>query len=105
LMAERERLASQSAASSRPMNGGGPTQAQAAQRQSKKQAQLEAERLARLETEISELEATLEQLAMALQAASNDQDVDKIQNLSIEYAATESRLETMVTEWENFARE
>jgi ATP-binding cassette, subfamily F, member 3 len=105
LLADRERQAAQGTPPDRATNGHGPRQVTAAQRESKKVAQLEAEHLARLETEISELEAALEQLAQALQAASNDRDVDKIQNLSIEYAAVESRLERVVTEWENLVRE
>lgn len=105
LVTERERRAAQGVAPGRSANGGKPRQTAVDQRQNKKQAGLVAERLARVEAEIGELEATLEQLALALQAASNDQDVDKIQKLSIEYAATESRLETVVTEWENFARD
>jgi ATP-binding cassette, subfamily F, member 3 len=105
LLSERERQAAQNAPPERSANGHGPRGETATEKESKKQARLEAEQLARLETEIGELEAGLAQLAAALQTASNDQDVDKIQKLSIEYAAVESRLESAVAEWENVARE
>jgi ATP-binding cassette, subfamily F, member 3 len=72
-----------------------------------------AERLARMEQQINELEARLAELSDAMQQAgaqngSHDQTgqpFDKIQRLGIEYTATERRLEELITEWEKFALE
>lgn len=58
-----------------------------------------------LEEEIGEAEYQLEQLAQALQAATEEEHFDKIQSLSLEYAATERRLETLMEKWEELAHE
>jgi ATP-binding cassette, subfamily F, member 3 len=65
----------------------------------------EAERLAQMESEIHALEERLEQLSQQLQAAGEQQAVDKIQSLGIEYATLESQIETLMNEWEKLARE
>ncbi|HSM58766.1 MAG TPA: ABC-F family ATP-binding cassette domain-containing protein [Candidatus Sulfomarinibacteraceae bacterium] len=57
------------------------------------------------EEQIGQLEYELEQLAQALQTATGEERFDKIQSLSIEYAATEQRLEALVKEWEQLAHE
>jgi ATP-binding cassette subfamily F protein 3 len=58
-----------------------------------------------LEEEIGQAEYQLEQLAQALQAATEEEHFDKIQSLSLEYAATERRLETLMEKWEELAHE
>jgi ATP-binding cassette subfamily F protein 3 len=61
--------------------------------------------LQQVEEEIGSLEYELEQLSAALQAASEAEHFDKIQSLSIEYAATEERLEALMAKWEKLAHE
>lgn len=51
------------------------------------------------------LEQALIDITNALQLATADQSFDKIQSLSIEYAATEARLESLMQEWEALAHE
>lgn len=63
------------------------------------------EALQEVEEEIGQAEYTLEQLGQALQQATAAEDVGKIQSLSIEYAATEQRLETLMKQWEELAHE
>jgi ATP-binding cassette, subfamily F, member 3 len=99
LLAEREKAAQPPPAL--PQANGNAARRAAVPNDAKKLA----ERLARLEQEIADAEADLQQVAEALQAASESQAFDKIQSLSIEYAAVESRLDGLVTEWENAARE
>ncbi|MDX1686430.1 MAG: ABC-F family ATP-binding cassette domain-containing protein [Candidatus Promineifilaceae bacterium] len=74
-------------------------------RLSKNEARRLREALQELEEEIGQVEYTLEQLGEALQAATASEDVGKIQSLSIEYAATEERLETLMNQWEELAHE
>jgi ATP-binding cassette subfamily F protein 3 len=62
-------------------------------------------RLAQVEKEITKLEARLEEIGYQIQAATNGEAFDKIKNLSLEYAAVESRLEQRMQEWEDLARE
>lgn len=62
-------------------------------------------RLAQVEKEITKLEAKLEEIGYQIQAATNGEAFDKIKNLSLEYAAVESRLEQRMQEWEDLARE
>jgi ATP-binding cassette subfamily F protein 3 len=64
-----------------------------------------AQRLAQVEEQIAELEARQRQLGAALQAASEADTFDKIQSLSLEYAAVTEQLETYLHEWENLALE
>jgi ATP-binding cassette subfamily F protein 3 len=80
------------------------------QRKSEARAQEYAERdrvtrLAQVEKDITGLEAKLKEIGYQIQEASNDQAFDKIKNLSLEYAAVESRLEKRIQEWEDLARE
>jgi len=74
-------------------------------RLSKNEARRLREALQELEEEIGQVEYSLEQLGQALQAATASEDVGKIQSLSIEYAATEQRLETLMNRWEELAHE
>ena len=74
-------------------------------RLSKNEARRLREALQELEEEIGQVEYTLEQLGQALQQATAAEDVGKIQSLSIEYAATEERLETLMKQWEELAHE
>ena len=61
--------------------------------------------LRHLEQKITDSEVKLEKLGAALQRASAAEDVDKIQSLSIEYAATEQRIEELIEQWEKLAHE
>jgi ATP-binding cassette subfamily F protein 3 len=62
-------------------------------------------RLAEVETLITELEESQNHVAQALQAASEAESFDRIQSLSLEYAANSEQLETLLHEWEDLARE
>lgn len=62
-------------------------------------------RLAQVEKNITGLEAKLKEIGYQIQEATNDEAFDKIKNLSLEYAAVESRLEQRMQEWEDLARE
>jgi ATP-binding cassette subfamily F protein 3 len=64
-----------------------------------------AQRLAEVEALIAEFEEEQDQIARALQAASEAEALDKIQRLSLEYAASSEQLETLLHEWEDLARE
>lgn len=68
---------------------------------SKNEQRRHAARLAALEEEISALEARLHDLTMALQQSASAQDFDKMQSLSIEYAAAEESLAHKLAEWES----
>jgi ATP-binding cassette subfamily F protein 3 len=61
--------------------------------------------LEQLEEEIGRLEYELEQMAQAMQDATAADRFDKIQSLSIEYAATEQQLALLMQEWEKLAHE
>jgi len=63
-----------------------------------------AARLALVEEEISELEDRQSELASMLQAATEAGAFDKIQSLSLEYAAISEKLEKLLHEWEDLAR-
>jgi predicted phage-related endonuclease len=80
------------------------------QRKTEARAQEYAERkrvarLAQVEKDITGLEAKLKRIGQQIQEASNGQAFEKIKNLSLEYAAVESRLERKLLEWEDLARE
>jgi ATP-binding cassette subfamily F protein 3 len=59
--------------------------------------------LQELEEAIGQAEYELEQLAQATQEATQAERFDKLQSLSLEYAATEKRLESLMKEWEALA--
>jgi ATP-binding cassette, subfamily F, member 3 len=61
--------------------------------------------LAHLEQQVHALEARLHAISDALQTATQAQSFDKIQSLSLEYAATEAQLEERMAEWETMAHE
>jgi len=61
--------------------------------------------LEQVEKEIAKLESNLKEIGQSLQQASEAKNIDEIQSLSLEYAAAESRLEEMLREWEELARE
>ncbi len=63
------------------------------------------ERLQKLEADIAAMEAKVEEVGAALQAASAAEDVGMIQSLSIEYASAASHLEELVESWEELAHE
>lgn len=58
-----------------------------------------------LEEQIGAAEYELEQLAEATQEATQAEHFDKIRSLSLEYAATEQKLESLMQEWEQLAQE
>ncbi|MFZ0547665.1 MAG: ATP-binding cassette domain-containing protein, partial [Candidatus Promineifilaceae bacterium] len=64
-----------------------------------------AERLHEIEGEISHLETALDELSQQLQRAGEREAFDKMQSLGIEYASIEAQLESLMSEWENLARE
>jgi ATP-binding cassette subfamily F protein 3 len=64
-----------------------------------------AKRLSQVEEQISGLEARQSQLVEELEAASAAESFDKIQSLSLEYAAVTEQLEVLLQEWEILARE
>jgi ATP-binding cassette subfamily F protein 3 len=74
-------------------------------RTSKNEAAKKAARLAELEVDIASHEATLEELALKLQKINQSETFDKIQSISIEYSAVQSRLEELMLEWEKLAGE
>ncbi len=67
---------------------------------SKNEQRRHAARLAALEEQISALEVRLHDLTLALQQSASAQDFDKMQSLSIEYAAVEESLAHKLAEWE-----
>jgi ATP-binding cassette, subfamily F, member 3 len=58
-----------------------------------------------LESKITTAEQRLDQVTRDLQAATEAQDFDKIQRLSIEYAAAEKQVNTLMEEWTQLAQE
>jgi ATP-binding cassette subfamily F protein 3 len=62
-------------------------------------------RLAEVEASIADLEQRQERVTEALQAAGDADPFDKIQSLSLEYAANSKQLESLLHEWEDLARE
>lgn len=65
----------------------------------------QARRLAEVEEQITCLENQQQELGGALQAASEAESFDKIQSLSLEYAAVSEKLEALLHEWEDLAHE
>jgi ATP-binding cassette, subfamily F, member 3 len=66
---------------------------------SKNEQRLLAQKIEALESEIATAEEYLHQVTEALQAATESQAFDKIQRLSIEYAAAEKRVSRLMEEW------
>jgi len=101
-LAEREKVAQLEAVpvASKRSNGRQPTATL-----SNNALQKRAVQLAELEDQISHLEQQLAELSDALQIASAGQPFDKIQALSIEYAAVEQQLEQSVAAWEKMVHE
>ena len=61
--------------------------------------------LAQLEEQIGATEYELEQLAHTTQEATQNERFDMIKSLSVEYSATEEKLESLMHEWEKLAHE
>jgi hypothetical protein len=61
--------------------------------------------LADVESAITELEKTFEELGQELQEASASEAFDRVQILGKEYTAVAERLESLLSEWENLAHE
>jgi ATP-binding cassette subfamily F protein 3 len=74
-------------------------------RLSKNEQRKRAAALADLEQQVHALEARLHIISQTLQAATQAQSFDKIQSLSLEYAAAEEELAQRMTEWETLAHE
>jgi ATP-binding cassette subfamily F protein 3 len=72
---------------------------------SKNESARRAALLAQLEIAIASQEAELENLALKLQQTSGTEAFDKMQSISLEYSAVQSRLEELMLEWEKLARE
>ena len=74
-------------------------------RLSKNEARKLREAVRQAEADVAAAEMRLEELSQALQTATAAEDVDKIQSLSIEYAAIERQLEQLIKKWEELAHE
>ena len=74
-------------------------------RLSKNEQRRREEALAEIETTITEAEENLAQITADLQAATQEESFDKIQSLSIEYAAAEEALDALMKKWEKMAHE
>jgi ATP-binding cassette subfamily F protein 3 len=70
---------------------------------SKNEARKLRDRFTQVEQEVHELEDTLAALATAMQEATVDEAFDKIQRISLEYAAAETRLAELMKIWEELA--
>jgi ATP-binding cassette, subfamily F, member 3 len=66
---------------------------------SKNEQRLLDQKIAALESEITRAEQHLNEVTEALQTATESQAFDKIQRLSIEYAAAEKRVSRLMEEW------
>ena len=64
-----------------------------------------AEAIATVEAQIAAAEAQMEALSEALQDATQAQSFDRIQEISLEYAATEAKLEQLMASWETLLDE
>ncbi|MCA9979715.1 MAG: ABC-F family ATP-binding cassette domain-containing protein, partial [Anaerolineales bacterium] len=74
-------------------------------RLSKNEQRKRDEAIQALEDQITAVEEQIEQTSADLQAASEAQDFDKIQAKSIEYNTLQEQLESLITHWEELARE
>lgn len=72
---------------------------------SKNEARKRRQAIEAVEKAVSEAETHIETLSNALQTASAEQDFDKIQALSIEYANAETHLEELLTKWEEMTHD
>ncbi len=72
---------------------------------SKNRQRRQQEALAALEARIQTAESRLADLTNEMQQATFSQNFDKIQRVGIEYAQTETDLETLMKEWEEIASE
>ena len=72
---------------------------------SKNEQRRRAAAQANLEEEITAAEKALRTLGEELQAATQTQSFDKIQSLSVEYAAQETHLERLLAQWEKMTHE
>ncbi|MEM7344914.1 MAG: ABC-F family ATP-binding cassette domain-containing protein, partial [Chloroflexota bacterium] len=65
----------------------------------KREAQKIAKQMAEIEKVIEATEAKLDELAQQLERASQAQDFEQLQTLGLDYQTTETKLETLLTEW------
>ncbi|MCB8943180.1 MAG: ABC-F family ATP-binding cassette domain-containing protein [Ardenticatenaceae bacterium] len=72
---------------------------------SKNEQRRKEEALADLEATITQAEADIARITQELQAATQEESFDKIQSLSIEYAAAEEALDALMMKWEKLAHE
>jgi len=72
---------------------------------SKNEQRKRAEAIARIEADIHALETRLETLTKAMETAAQSESFDKIQAISLEYAAAEVTLEELLEKWETMAHE
>jgi ATP-binding cassette, subfamily F, member 3 len=70
---------------------------------SKNEQRLLNQKIQAVESDITAAEQHLDEVTKALQAATETQSFDKIQRLSIEYAAAEQRVNTLLEEWSRLA--
>lgn len=84
---------------------GNGSQSSANTQLSKNTLRQRAKALAKVESDISQVETTLARISKDMEQATQTQTVDKIQSLSIEYAAMEKELARLMEKWEKLAHE
>jgi ATP-binding cassette subfamily F protein 3 len=84
---------------------GNGSESNASAQLSKNARRQRAEALAKVESDISHLETMLARISKDMEQATQNQTVDKIQSLSIEYAAMEKELAHLMEKWEKLAHE
>ncbi len=72
---------------------------------SKNERRRRAQAIAEVEEAITDAEVLLEKLSKDIETASQAESFDKIQTLSLEYAATEENLAHLMNKWETLAHE
>jgi ATP-binding cassette, subfamily F, member 3 len=72
---------------------------------SKNELRRRAEAVEAVEAEITAVENRLAAISQAMQTASESEDFDKIQALSLEYTTLQAHLESLITHWEEVAHE
>jgi len=89
----------------KPITRAKPIAPAAAPTLSKNALRERAEALHRVEEAITDAENHLATLTLAIEQATQSQNFDKIQPLSVEYAQTETELDELLEQWETFSDE
>lgn len=105
-LARKEKAqAEEAVATPPPVADDKPIAAATAPTLSKNALRKRAEDLHRLEEAITDAENHLATLTLAMEQATQSQNFDKIQPLSVEYGETETKLEELLEQWEAFSDE